>query len=825
MKSHFEAQILPRQNKAGLFANFAFVLCAFFAARTLAAAPQVNGSTESGAATVVFQFNQSSNRDPIIWTGPFYSIAIPTTSNANLHIDSKQWLANVGTFEFSLDLNEFSFDWNDEGAFLKATPSRGYAGVSDLHLGPWSIQASAGDVMFDVYNLDFGLSSLYRPNVGLRGFQLDASQGKMHYSIFGGRTTASTGYFGESELVSKQSVIGTRAVAQMSEKFTLGMSFLHISEPENTNQSASWVTDSLTISGSYRFNRHLQFVGETAIAQYRQTLAGDQRRGYDLSGLLGAKVQSDRLSADVSLMRLGPTYAPFSYTSLGDRAGISGSGNYRISDRLSLYGSYNHWHNNVLETAGDPTVRLNHQYLGGNYRIATGSTLGARIGFSGMNSSSNSSRLTSSRMKNIYLDFSQHWRAWRFTVRGNEIRSTEEGSVNRRGLRRRLDMEIRRRLHDNIDIWASGGVITDKRESFDRVGLSQSSLAGSTGINWTLRPWLSFYSEASWNQELSALSALTVDNAAIFGGLNWQLPRDIRVGVEGRYSRDASELNMLSTMPFGSEAATALENFLRGNRNNDYQITFHIQKILKWGKRPAVNPIQNSEAPSRPRSFGSIEGIVFEDLDNDGTMDAGEKGVTNVTIILDNQERIVVDEAGRFAYKTVETGAHTVALELITIPAYYSVGPQAVRTVGVIRKHIESTQFPLVRVGKIQGKVMALNAPGLGTNGDEGILARERKTPEMSVLILLNNGFKATMTDSDGEFEFASLPAGEYNLQVQDSSLPNNWVVTSAWETTVSLAPGGRVSGIEFLIEAKPRPNRRILTEQIASPPLIFPQP
>lgn len=56
---------------------------------------------------------------------------------------------------------------------------------------------------------------------------------------------------------------------------------------------------------------------------------------------------------------------------------------------------------------------------------------------------------------------------------------------------------------------------------------------------------------------------------------------------------------------------------------------------------------------------GRIHGVVYRDDDNDGQRDAGEPGIPNVTVTLDDDHTTATDEQGEFAFST-EPGVHQV---------------------------------------------------------------------------------------------------------------------------------------------------------------------
>ena len=133
---------------------------------------EVVGTTESGSASLLFQFNRSTTA-PVVLTGPLFTVALPEVPRANLRLETTQFLPNFGRVEALVDF---------ANAGDSLTPQRGRVAFSDVQIGSWMADTVVGDVPFDVYPIDFGVASLYRPLTGLRGAQVSATPrgGSLH---------------------------------------------------------------------------------------------------------------------------------------------------------------------------------------------------------------------------------------------------------------------------------------------------------------------------------------------------------------------------------------------------------------------------------------------------------------------------------------------------------------------------------------------------------------------------------------------------------------------------------------------------------------------
>ncbi|RKY32286.1 MAG: hypothetical protein DRP74_02940 [Candidatus Omnitrophota bacterium] len=91
---------------------------------------------------------------------------------------------------------------------------------------------------------------------------------------------------------------------------------------------------------------------------------------------------------------------------------------------------------------------------------------------------------------------------------------------------------------------------------------------------------------------------------------------------------------------------------------------------------PARQEVLLSHGQTSRINFGfnsrtEIYGRVFEDVDKDGILGDKDKGVANVTLMLEDGRQVITDTSGRYFFRNVPIGRHTLTLELESLPSQY----------------------------------------------------------------------------------------------------------------------------------------------------------
>jgi hypothetical protein len=232
-------------------------------------------------------------------------------------------------------------------------------------------------------------------------------------------------------------------------------------------------------------------------------------------------------------------------------------------------------------------------------------------------------------------------------------------------------------------------------------------------------------------------------------------------------------------------------------KSEGFQATLRVTKRFMWGTRERVAGLKPG---TDTKGSGRIEGVVFNDINRNGRQDAGEEGVRDVTIRLEDGSSVKTDEKGRYQFPRVESGGHQVTLEGKRIPAEYSlIGPETVK-VEIVMRETSQVRFPLIRTGRFTGQVVEdSNQDGKRESGEKGI-------PDL--LILLEPGNLNTYTDEEGNFVFDNILPGEYTMRIDPATLPEEIVFTSPSELNLQIGVGAEQKDLLFLFHIKPRPIR-----------------
>jgi hypothetical protein len=144
----------------------------------------------------------------------------------------------------------------------------------------------------------------------------------------------------------------------------------------------------------------------------------------------------------------------------------------------------------------------------------------------------------------------------------------------------------------------------------------------------------------------------------------------------------------------------------------------------------------------------------------------------------------------------VAEGTRKVALSLLELPADFEPGSNTEATVLIRPAKPSRADFEVVRLTAIHG---TLNGP--------------KDKPLDTIAIRLLPGERYTTPDPDGNFSFYNLRLGEYEVVIDEKTLPEYAVLKKPARTTVSIEAGKSPAPVhfEFEIHTPVKPVRTVL--------------
>ena len=197
---------------------------------------------------------------------------------------------------------------------------------------------------------------------------------------------------------------------------------------------------------------------------------------------------------------------------------------------------------------------------------------------------------------------------------------------------------------------------------------------------------------------------------------------------------------------------------------------------------------RNGDGFQDPNEGGIAGVIVFVDLNTDGTRDPGESYDTT-------------DVNGAYDITDLAAGTYTVRVDAATIPA------GAVLTGGSNPLSVtvaDGEDFNTADFG-YQGNASIGDFIWDDNNGDGNQDGGELGLANVTVFLdadgdgVLDAGEPFVVTDGSGNFDFANLVAGDYVVDVDDTTLPSGFTLTTGFHTlSVSLADGEDFNDADF---------------------------
>lgn len=183
----------------------------------------------------------------------------------------------------------------------------------------------------------------------------------------------------------------------------------------------------------------------------------------------------------------------------------------------------------------------------------------------------------------------------------------------------------------------------------------------------------------------------------------------------------------------------------------------------------------------------SLTGQVYFDVDLNGRFKTGvDQPLPEMRVWIDEETSTTTDASGNFRFDDLSAGTHRLRVATATLPATLALAQESLQ-VAVMPYRANRQDFRAIRTGKVQGTVSIVTMDEAG---------RETVKPLPDARIVAT-GNRDAFTEGDGTFLLGDLPPGAYQLKVDYSSVPPNFICKPEIRS-VEVKPGESVGAVDF---------------------------
>jgi hypothetical protein len=672
-----------------------------------------------------------------------------------------------------------------------------YAGLQGTPIWGWHWDFIGGDYHFSSYLVENPFSNVYTPEIAGRGAQIAMKRTNRTYQFFVGEDTVLAGERIPFRLILPQRLIGASMQQKVGEHWAFGLRYMNLATSSSAlTEDANYIlpgrtyqgSNSLTFQSTYSFSEHLKFYGETGYgtASSFTSLPVGQK---PFSFLAGPSWETSKFTVRANYVRQSTTYMPLLGYFAGDRKGPYVEGRYRPFGRLEFYGSTSAYSNNLEK---NPTLP---SFSSSEYSAGASATLPWKL--------SASASLTS-----LKLTEAEPGQPGVLPSNNSQINLTVSRPIWRHNLRFSLiDMKLNvnsqpqtQRFEDIEDSFTVKHIVLGGAIRLQNTQ-SQSSPSSTQNLNTIFYRGsvqanikrISVYGYLEKGNDLinqSVFSTNSVSSTVL--GMSAPLFSGWTLHFEAFQNQLLTSLNPENIFLFGNSDQglnTQLANF------NQRSIYFKISKRYSWGKPMEQGGTMEQYAAAHAPLVGSVEGLVME------AALAGPVPAANVGVILDHGRTAESDNTGHYVFTDVPEGQHEVELNMEELPADYSPGPENVAHVSVAPRTIARTDFDVTRLANLAGKIVA-----------------PKDVQVENVVVRLVGTKLYTTPYPDGTFSFYNLSEGHYEVEIDEGTLPEGYIMASPARVAVTAASTGPEATIGFELKVKPqavKPVREMLNQEI----------
>ena len=685
----------------------------------------------------------------------------------NYHLDIWQNVPNVGKLLLWLDW----INGKDDDRINRL--GRGFLALTDFRYNDFILNGLVGDSSLIFTNLPEKFSNATYPDIYFRGFRTDlfSKWGETH--VFGGKVARLEGLLGKTYDITDEVLYGFKGNFRPIPRLLIGAGFIRTQdEVDHNDQPVTKNNNIFLFDSDLEIFKWMKWVTEFRRSDFKGEPGIESQSDYLLR--FGPIVKTENFKLEANYRRIGTDYHFVNQVTQGenDQEGFFLLTEYRPWKELTLFGNADRYNDNVSDKPDRNTTENTRGLIGLSFFSPKYPSL--YLTFDKTNQKSRFdlpspvNNLTStffSEVRYEYKDLNPYVRYRRVDYK-DEIQPTNEYNQND------IILGLRKNFKQGSIVYIEGELNQKKYSD----GGKESDLSGKIGFNYYLSTYLSCWGEAIYSKLKDREEDTQRDKIEGAFGLSAQLPWDIQVYGDIRYDK-------------------ILNPQRDGLKSQGLEANLRVMKKFGWGRREKIAGLKPG---IETRGYGTVEGIVFNDINRNGIQDKGEEGIKDVTIRLEDGSVVKTDEKGFYQFPRVEVGGHFVTLDVRRIPADYSiVSPEKVKIEVKLRETVK-VNFQLMAAGRIEGRVINdINANGKLDPDEKGL-------PD--ALVLLQPGDNNTYTDDDGKFIFENILPGEYLLKLDPVTLPEDSVYTLPEELKFAVPVGGDLKEMNFLIHVKPRP-------------------
>ena len=179
---------------------------------------------------------------------------------------------------------------------------------------------------------------------------------------------------------------------------------------------------------------------------------------------------------------------------------------------------------------------------------------------------------------------------------------------------------------------------------------------------------------------------------------------------------------------------------------------------------------------------GGVSGVVFSDVNGNGAQDAGEPGLSGVSVMVGSQT-VVTDGSGVYTASGVPAGSVSVDIVEASLPA------GSVQTAGVDPTTVTVPASGTADAGS-DGFQQRGSVTGVVFSDANGNGAQDAGEPGLSG-VSVTVGSQTVVTDASGVYTASGVPAGSVTVDIVEASLPTGSVQTAGVDPSTVTVTGG----------------------------------